>query len=175
LNGLLESDMQILVNPSVTEVTGTTGTGLDNIIDIIYNDRGLQKRVSTGDIREGAEASNGLNEIIVTSIDYLGLLNDNVITSDEVVDLSQYIQTNYAQEWIDLHSDDEENEETGYHLVQNDGAKTKIFGRNAINRVFDGIYHLGFGTNENAKRLLNEDGNENAGVKKVAQWLNELL
>ena len=44
-----------------------------------------------------------------------------------------------------LHGDDEDGEETGFHLVQNDGAKTRLFGdENAIDTVADGIYHLGF-------------------------------
>lgn len=64
--------------------------------------------------------------------------------------------------------------ETGFHLVQGDGAKTHWFGdENAINTVADGIYHLGFGTHRG--RLLNEDGNRNASMEDVAYWLNELL
>lgn len=58
--------------------------------------------------------------------------------------------------------------------MQNDGAKTKIFGKNAINKVFDGIYHLGFAT-PYKNRLVNEDGNKNARFKKIATWLNGLM
>ena len=46
--------------------------------------------------------------------------------------------------WIRLHGDDEDGEETGFHLVQNDGAKTGCAANNAVDTVADGIYHLGF-------------------------------
>ena len=73
-----------------------------------------------------------------------------------------------------LHGDDENGEETGFHLVQNDGAKTRLFGDdNAIDTVADGIYHLGFKIS--GTQLLNEDGNANAQLEDVAFWLNELL
>ena len=36
-----------------------------------------------------------------------------------------------------LHGDDETAEETGYHLVQNDGANTTMFGKNLVNAVAD--------------------------------------
>jgi hypothetical protein len=88
--------------------------------------------------------------------------------------MNQFLVENYSTEWAMLHGDDEENEETGYHKVQKDGAKTKLFEKNAINRVFDGIYHLGFATTYE-KHLVNEDGDKNISFKKVAQWLNQLL
>ena len=73
-----------------------------------------------------------------------------------------------------LHGDDEDDSETGFHLVQNDGATTQLFGdENAVNTVADGIYHLGFAIEDGS--LLNEDGNANASLKDVAFWLNELL
>ena len=87
---------------------------------------------------------------------------------------TQYIRTHYAEKWAALHGDDECREETGFHLVQDDGARTQIFGDdNAIDTVVDGLYHLGFGIRDN--RLLNEDGNANANLRDVAFWLNEFL
>jgi len=81
-----------------------------------------------------------------------------------------------ASYWATLHGDDEKRgEETGYHLVQSDGARTFLFGKNAINRVFDGIYHLGFKAHHKGRRLLNEDGNKNASFRMVAYWLDSLL
>ncbi|KAG1682825.1 hypothetical protein GQR58_010613 [Nymphon striatum] len=165
VNNLLEQDLaglgMDLTNPLITEVEGSTGTGLD--------------RISTGDMREGAAAANQMNKIIVDALNVTGVTEDDVITKSEVVDLVNYIQINAQDEWIELHGDDEDGEETGYHLVQSDGAKTRLFGKNAINRVFDGIYHLGFGVNARGNRLVNEDGNNNAGIRKIAAWLNQLL
>ncbi len=57
--------------------------------------------------------------------------------------------------------------------MQNDGAKTELFGRNAVNTVADGLYHLGFAIDGN--RLVNEDGDKNASLNSVSEWLNGLL
>jgi len=176
LNGLLVSDLagEELKNPEITEIYGTTDTGLDQIIDIIYSDERLQEKVSIGDIREASSAADGMNHILVEAIEVLDLVSDGEIDTDDTRAINQYIQANHAELWAELHGDDEDGEETGYHLVQRDGAKTKIFNRNAINRVFDGIYHLGFDSSENGKKILNEDGNDNARFKKIAYWLNGL-
>jgi len=63
LDALLRADLEagIYVNHEITEVVGTTGTGLDNTINVIYNDVGLQKRISLGDIRVGAASANSMN------------------------------------------------------------------------------------------------------------------
>lgn len=164
-----------LKNADITEVEGSTGTGLDSIINIIYEDVGLQKKISTGDMRQGAAAADGMNHIIINAIKATGVAADGTLSANDVRQLSAYIQNNNYGEWLIFHGDDENDEETGFHLVQSDGAKTKLFGKNAINKVADGIYHLGFGTNANGRRLINEDGNNNAGVRKVASWLNRLL
>ncbi|MEE9356060.1 MAG: hypothetical protein V3U75_10770 [Methylococcaceae bacterium] len=156
----LEGRGRHLTNPQITEVEGTTGTGLDEVIDIIYTDRGLAKRISTGDMREAAEAADNLNHVVVESINATGASEDG-ISPEEVLAMTDYIVVNRQAEWIEYHGNDEDDIETGYHLVQGDGAKKKLFGRNAINKIFDGIYHLGFGTNDNARRLINEDGNNN--------------
>jgi hypothetical protein len=73
----------------------------------------------------------------------------------------------------DLHGDDEKRLETGFHKVQNDGASTTFFGENLVNTVADGIYHLGFMIKDG--HLLNEDGDRNAALSDVADWLNYFL
>ena len=176
LDGLLAEDLKgkYLENPAIKKVTGSTGTGLDQIISIIYTDIGLQKRISTSELREGSAAADAMNQIIIEAIDVTGIANDGNISADDVRELNDYIVANYRETWATLHGDDEDGEETGFHLLQNDGAKARLFGRNAINSVADGIYHLGFETNLK-NRLLNEDGNKNASFKKVASWLSLLL
>jgi hypothetical protein len=88
--------------------------------------------------------------------------------------MNAYIRTTYGETvWSGHHGDDEDGSETGFHLVQNDGATTTLFNRNAVNTVADGIYHLGFAIV--GDQLLNEDGNKNAGLASVADWLNGLL
>ncbi len=149
-------------------------TGLQQIIHIIQNDRGLIRKVSQENRNQAAQAASGMNDIIIEAIKSAGLANDQVISTADARELNDYIYANYPAEWQRLHGDDENGEETGFHLVQNNGARTKIFGKNAINRVADGIYHLGFETHKR-NRLLNEDGNKNASFAKVGDWLNRLL
>ncbi|WP_430015857.1 hypothetical protein ACQY1Z_26250 [Microcystis aeruginosa FBCC-A68] len=148
----------------------TTGTGLDKIVDTIKIDTGLAKWTNAGDINAGAAAADGLNHLLVDGITATGIAADGWITSDDIRTLNQWVRTNHYDEFILLHGDDEGNEETGYHLVQNDGATTQYFGKNLVNTVADGLYHIGFTIQDN--RLVNEDGDANALLNDVASWLN---
>ena len=153
--------------------TTAFGSGLDIIDDIVAKDKRLHKRVSEEDIQTALNCAHEMNDIIIEAIYETGVANDKKITPADIREINKYIRENYQERWVVLHGDDEDGEETGYHLIQNDGAKTKLFGKNAINKVFDGIYHLGFPIQKN--RLTNEDGNKNVKIKKVAMWLNSLL
>ena len=176
LDTLLKEDLEsgVLANAEIQEVVAETGTGLDSVVDIIYTDVGLNRRISIGDMRIGADRANEMNKLIVESIEATNAGASGSFTVQNVKDMNTFLVDNYADTWAELHGDDEEGEETGYHKVQNDGAKTRLFGKNAINKVFDGIYHLGFETTYKY-RLVNEDGNKNAGFGKIASWLNQLM
>ncbi len=176
LNSLLKDDLASnkLINPAITEVVGETDTKLDMAIDIIYNDKGLNKKISTGDMRIGANSANEMNKLIIEAIDVTNVGNSGAFTKNDIKTINSYLVENYSSKWAELHGDDEDDSETGFHKVQKDGAKTKLFGKNAINRVFDGIYHLGFVT-PYKNRLVNEDGNKNVSFKRVAEWLTNLL
>ncbi len=153
--------------------TGSTGTGLDAIIQTIGQDPGLLYSISEADIAGGAAAADVINGLIVAAIRATGAANDGTLTVADVYDLSDWIRTNHATAFVTAHGDDEDGSETGYHLVQNDGATTQLFSDNAINTVFDGLYHIGFETI--GDRFANEDGNANARIETVAYWLNTLL
>ncbi|MGK7943928.1 MAG: calcium-binding protein [Microcystaceae cyanobacterium] len=148
----------------------TTGTGLDQIVDTIKLDSGLARNTNAGDINEGAEAANSLNHLIVEAIEATGIDQDGWITTHDVRNINYWIRTYNYDTFMTLHGDDEGDRETGYHLVQNDGAKVKFLGNNLINTVADGIYHIGFAIE--GDRLLNEDGNANASLSSVSSWLN---
>ena len=163
-----------LNNPNFQEVVGTTGTKLDMIVNVILTDKGLARKISTGDLRIGAESANRMNALIVEGIKAEGLGNDGNLTAADMRTLNRYLVENHQELWAELHGDDENDEETGYHKVQNDGAYTRMFADNVINSIADGIYHLGFETN-NENRLLNEDGNKNKRFEKVAWWLDTTL
>ncbi|MBK6998498.1 MAG: hypothetical protein IPH35_00455 [Rhodoferax sp.] len=176
LNSLLANDLagdkldNAAVNPYAM---GTTGTGLDQLVDLITQDPGLNKKIATSEIYAGATAADALNALVVESIRATGVANDGILTVGDVRDMNTYLRAHHLNTWTTLHGDDEDGEETGFHLVQNDGAKTRLFDHNAVNTVADGLYHLGFEICDN--RLLNEDGNPNAHLKSVTEWLNSLL
>jgi len=171
LSTVTQQDMDELNNPDYTEVSGTTGTRLDMITNVILSDRGLLRKVPTRDLREGARTANEMNKLIVDGIKANGLANDGSLSTADIRTLNSYLVTNYAEKWAELHGNDEDNEETGYHSVQSDGATTRIFGRNVMNTIADGIYHLGYETNL-ANKLVNEDGNANQTFENVAWWLD---
>ena len=152
---------------------GTTGTGLDQLVEIITGDVGLARRISVEDIAGGAEAADAMNGLIVAGLQATGLANDGAITAADVRDLSDWVQAHHKDAFVTYHGDDERGEETGFHLVQNDGAQTRLFGDNAVNTVADGLYHLPFGTEKG--RIINEDGNRNATLEDMAWWLEALL
>jgi len=176
LNTLLKEDLESgsLTNPNIKKIVAQTETGLDIIVEIIYSDEGLKRRISTGDMRIGANSANEMNKLIIESIEATNAGDSGVFTTENIKAMNSFLVENYSTQWAVLHGDDEDNEETGYHKVQKDGAKTKLFEKNAINRVFDGIYHLGFFT-PYPKQLVNEDGAKNIRFKKIAQWLNQLM
>lgn len=177
LDTLLKKELKagMLVNANIEEPIGTTGTGLDKVVDAVYQDQSLQIRVSLDDMREGVQAAVGMNQLIVEAINNLGLNDDGNISIEDSKAINEYLVTHYAEKWSALHGDDEQGEETGYHLVQSDGARTFLFGANTINRVFDGIYHLGFPAHSKGRRLLNEDGTKNVSFRVLAYWLDSLI
>lgn len=153
---------------------GTSDSGLDGLVDLILADPGLRRRLPQSEIIAGAEAADAMNDLIVKAIRATGVANDASLDAADVRDINAYLHANHRDAWVELHGDDEGDSETGFHFVQNDGAKTHLFGdSNAVNTVADGIYHLGFGIQRD--RLLNEDGNRNATIKDVAFWLTEFL
>ncbi len=176
LSGLLASDLagDTLDNAAVNPyASGSTDTGLDQLVNLITADAGLNKNIATSDIYAGAQAADGLNALIIKAIRATGAADGGSIDSAEVRELNGWLRANCLTKWTALHGDDEKSGETGFHLVQDDGAKTDLFGRNAVNTVADGIYHMGFAIDGN--RLVNEDGDKNASLSSVSEWLNGLL
>jgi len=118
LNAIAKNDMADLNNPDYKEVEGTTGTHLDIIANVILNDRGLLKNVPTSDLREGVRTANEMNKLIIEAIKVNGLANDGSISTADVRTINNYLVTNYEEKWAELHGDDEDDAETGYHRVQ---------------------------------------------------------
>lgn len=154
-----------MANPT----TGTTGTGLDTIIDLIWADTDLAESISQDDIIGGTQAADGMNQILIEAITAGHLFDDGLISIGDVRAINSYIRDHHKGAWKALHGDDEYREETGYHLVQNDGGSTTLEYEQLVNTVFDGIYHIGFRIKDG--HLLNEDGDENASLEDVSHWL----
>ncbi len=176
LNQLLAGDLvgTTLDNAAVNPYAqGTTGTGLDQLVSLITQDEGLNRKIANSEIFAGASAANGMNALIVEAIRATGAADGASIEVDEIREMNAYLRAHHLNEWTTLHGDDEEGAETGFHLVQNDGASSRLFDRNAVNTVADGLYHLGFEIQRN--RFVNEDGDANASLSSAAQWLNALL
>jgi Ca2+-binding RTX toxin-like protein len=150
----------------------TTGTGLDRIVDFIKQDRGLAECTSAADINEGIADANTMNGLIVGLIAATHANDDGWINAEDLVKMNAAIRNDPTalQMWTDLHGNDEDTYETGYHLIQNDGANTDFFGQNLVNTVADGIYHMCFPICDG--RFLNEDGDLNQTLDDVATWLN---
>jgi Ca2+-binding RTX toxin-like protein len=151
----------------------TTGTGLDKIVDTIKSDAGLARNTTAADINAGANYANQLNQLLIQSITATNAMADGWITAEDLRAMNAWVNSDATRlaAYIALHGDDETTgEETGYHLVQNDGATTNYFGRNLINGVADSIYHFGFTIQGN--NLLNEDGAVNASLSDVGNWVN---
>lgn len=155
--------------------TSTTRSGLDVIADSILVDEGLRLSIPRDQIVAGAEAADGLSALILAGVRDLGLLSDRLIDSADVLALNAWFRADPARydAFVALHGDDEDGEETGYHQVQGDGAWTGWFGRNLVNTIGDGLFHIGFEVVNG--RFQNEDGDANATVADVASWLDYFL
>ncbi|MFO0018019.1 MAG: calcium-binding protein, partial [Synechococcaceae cyanobacterium] len=175
-NNALLSDVARWLTALKTDLT-STNTGLDRIVETIVADPGLAASNTWPQIKAGALAADGLNNLIVSGIDALNQAgaadaDSTRLSEAEVLWINSWIRSDTTRygTFISLHGDDENGIETGYHLVQNNGANTALFAQNAINTIFDGIYHIGFDLTVDG-RFVNEDGNANARVSDVAEWI----
>ncbi len=155
----------------------TSHTGLDRIVETIVADPGLQATIAWNEIQGGASAADGIDHLIVdgiTAMQQAGATDgdDSRLSADELRWINGWIRgdANRLASFVALHGDDENGSETGFHLVQGDGGTTRLFGRNAVNTIDDGIFHIGFTINADG-RFQNEDGNANALVSDVAEWM----
>ena len=152
---------------------GTTGTGLDQLIQVIGEDVGLANNISSAQMREGAAAADKLNHIIVDAINATGAMDDGHITTAETYDISDYIKGHNLAAFTAAHGADKNMVETGFHLVAGNHSASYLFGEDALNTVMEGIYDIAFATKWD--RFVDENGNANERVESVTYWLNELL
>jgi hypothetical protein len=159
LNELLAPELAAgtLANPHIdSRYHGTTGTGLDMLVETIVNDAGLNDNLSQRQINDGAAAADAMNGLIVDGIKATGIADDGDLTSLDVIDLGHWIAAHHLAEWTALHGDDVNGKETGFHLVENDGSRSYLYFEDAVDTIAEGIFDMGFGTQWD--RFKNEDG-----------------
>ena len=154
-----------------------TGTGLDRLTDSMLLDPGLMANVRADELTDGVEAANAMNRLIVDAINNVAAdaLADGSFDVQDVRNIVDYLVATHYEEFVLHHGDDENGIETGFHLIQGDGGTARLYGRKMVNTVADGLYHLGLGMNETRTRLINEDGNQNAGLHDITVWLNGIM
>ena len=151
----------------------TTGTGFDRLTDWMRLDPGLARWTSASDINDGLAAADGILHLYVDAIAATGVNSDGWISKSDLRLINSWIDANRHDQFVALHGDDEDGTETGFHKIQNDGGSTQFFGRNLINTVADGMFHIGFQiVGEN---FLNEDGDTNQSLSDVSSWVNAFL
>lgn len=166
-----------IYSSSPTAGVGSTGTGLDQWVELIGTDPSLAGNGDAVAIAAGGQAADALNHLILAAARAVGADADGVFTAAEVVAMNAWIRADAQRlaEWTRLHGDDHDvgdvREESGFHLVQNNRAGTSYRGDNLIDTVIDGVYHLGFEIRDGA--FVNEDGTANATVQQVADWLTQ--
>ena len=182
---LTDTDKVSLYNPNtLIDFEGTTGTGLDRLVDVVNEDVGLAYNLSSTDIAEGARAVDSLNRLFLTGIEELGLANDLEIDFSDVRALDEWVQAStYRSSRVDeLRGSSEDGSESGYQLIAYEGARTGYIGiddgihphvGHVVNHVFRGLFQVGNGIE--GTQLLNEDGVRDNSVAMVAAWLDQLL
>ena len=153
----------------------TAGTGLDRLVDIINADAGLVRNISRSEITDGARAAAALNDMIVDTIETLGLGTDGRISRSDVMEMNSHIRADGAlhDEFLLLRGENENGTETGLQLVLNEGGATKLFDKWAVDNVADAVYHVGLEV-EN-KFFLDDDGDRSYSVSRVAEWIDDLV
>jgi Ca2+-binding RTX toxin-like protein len=150
---------------------------LDSILRAISADPGLRANVSARDIQGGISAAVQMNTVLLAMIDATNANDDGRITASEMAAVSDLLlEPENARQWQQFlfgHGNDNGTVETGFHLVQSDGASLVFQGRNFVDTVADSIYHFGFEVTDG--RYVNEDGASNETTTDVAGWLNFFL
>jgi len=177
LNTLLDKELKngSLKNNFINlEVKATTNTSLDKIVNYIKSDIWLNQRVKTTNIIQWAKSANEMNKILSEAIKMTWSANDDFISVDDVKAIHVYIVQKYKDKWISLHWVDKKDYKTWFNLVIWVGASKKLFGQNAINNVFEGIYNLGFST-DNDYRTKDENWKYSVWFSSISEWLNGLM
>ena len=123
-----------------------TVDALKSIISVLTGDAGLRANVSSVDMSYGISSSRMLNKILAEAIDETGVNEDKIITRSDIIAMSDYIQADPGMvvSFTAFHGNDSGNE-SGYHLLDNEGAQQTFRGLNVVDVVVDSVFFIGFG------------------------------
>ena len=154
---------------------GTTGTGLDELLDIIETDPGLQSAagLTPSELAEGAAAADALANLLVEALAATDAGVDWNFSSADMRAVNAYLQDNHGSEWATLYGV-EGSDESGFRLVGSEGASTSyttdgIYYRSAIDFYLDGFLMLGNDIEE--ERVTDWAGRTRQPVHELALWL----
>ena len=151
-----------------------TVDALKSIISVLTGDAGLKANVSSVDMSYGISSSRMLNKLLATAIDETGVNEDGAISKADIVAIADYIQADSAMlvSFTAYHGT-ETGTESGFHLLETEGAKRTFRGLNVVDTVIDSIYLIGFGYSGDF--LLDQNGSPSTAMTLVAGWLNYFL
>lgn len=124
-----------------TSALAETGSSLDNFVEVINSDAGLEQNVTPENLVAGSEAVETLNAILVEAIQATGVANLGDITYAGLKEVLSYIQTNHYDEWMRAYGSETwgktgkrrntkwfviSGSETGFHTVNNNGADSEL-------------------------------------------------
>jgi hypothetical protein len=166
------SSSQVKTYSLAHPIAGTTGTGLDQFVEFIYADNGLAGATDGRDIAKGASYADRLNQRILEAANATGAAADGKF----------YGGGSGGDEPV--HSRQSSGRMDRLCMAMTKGARkpasiwcrTTVRPRstgvnNLVNTVADGVYHLGFEIQGN--NFLNEDGDANATLQQMAEWLTQ--
>lgn len=147
---------------------------LKSIIDVLNRDPGLEANVTPVDMSYGISSAKMLNKLLAEAIDATGANRNGSISTADVKAIADFIQDDAARasSFATFHGNDS-GAESGYHLLDNEGAKWIFRGQNVVDVVIDSVYLIGFGYSGDF--LLDQNGNASTSMAVAAGWLNYFL
>lgn len=171
----------------------TTGTGLDEIVDIIVDDSSLKASLPQSTIDQGATYADDIEVIFLeglaaTDSSYNAATGQltTALTTTDIVKIEEWIRANptLLAQFVADHGDSGDGTDegpSGYHLVKGQAVGTDLFQQAAVNTVIDGMLHIGFPIDAGSDgalesgRIQNEDGAANATIQQLTDWYNYFL
>ncbi len=143
--------------------------------NVLANEPGLLDNLSPEQLAAGLAAADTLSGLLMQVISTNHLNDDGVISAADMATISATIQgdATLLATFTQAHGDDGWEDESGYHLLQDDGGSLTFQDQNLVDSVIDSIFHFGFEIVDG--HFLNEDGDQNQDVGVVAGWLNYFL